>query len=324
MKFCTICDRPLTGTWCKSCKKFVKTYDISNDVHLNQSHDLENDAGCTYHTTSTTNGTVGSTQTNRSYTSVESPSGQTPKKSSKKLVGIIIGAYVLMMICVAVVTMLAPFATDSIKKSKQEKIEEIEELSLEEQQELLNREKRNTLLMELTPESVVETEEYEIRYFTFEDIEGIGYPCDSSHLAMDLDAFEKWLLSNAEYGLQFSESSSSNYYNIHEDSSYASFSCYRDYDGFDDFSIWVSYDTATKQLHQVRFTTDSDDMNLSSFESFVKKFEPGTEWSEEQIAKDVEAAKKAEGSVTLYYLNQVRIDFQMNKDGYSLIYYSVR
>lgn len=50
MKLCPVCDQKIkSGTWCKNCKKFVKPYEIADDIHINESHSRGNDAGCDYH-----------------------------------------------------------------------------------------------------------------------------------------------------------------------------------------------------------------------------------------------------------------------------------
>lgn len=50
MKLCPVCDKKIkNGTWCKNCKKFVKPYEIADDIHINESHSRGNDAGCDYH-----------------------------------------------------------------------------------------------------------------------------------------------------------------------------------------------------------------------------------------------------------------------------------
>lgn len=49
MKFCPICDQQVAVSWCKTCKKFVKPYELSNDMYINRTHDSHNDADCEYH-----------------------------------------------------------------------------------------------------------------------------------------------------------------------------------------------------------------------------------------------------------------------------------
>lgn len=231
MKLCTICDRPITGTWCKTCKKFVKTYDISNDIHLNQSHDLRNDAGCTYHTTPTASRPAGNSSAGRSYTSANSrpttntrttqstttrtttntytsnrtsggnSSGQTPKRSPKKLVGIIIGAYVLMVIGFTIVPMVAPLIIETIRESGQENKKKETEKETEKNDSMkLSSTGSNSLAQMLlrnvdVVDEVTEIEDgEEVTYYFYdpEDIEGLSVDCDWEHFSMKRSYFESW------------------------------------------------------------------------------------------------------------------------------------
>ena len=95
MKLCSICDKKIEGTWCKNCHRFVKTYEISEGIHFNESHDPNNDANCTYHTggTSQRRTTAGTTATRQTYTQTTTQSrsttgAETGKKKKGKGKGI--------------------------------------------------------------------------------------------------------------------------------------------------------------------------------------------------------------------------------------------
>lgn len=49
MKLCSVCDKKISGSWCKNCHRFVKTYYLPDGIHLNESHNPKNDENCTYH-----------------------------------------------------------------------------------------------------------------------------------------------------------------------------------------------------------------------------------------------------------------------------------
>lgn len=49
MKLCSVCDKKISGSWCKNCHRFVKTYQLPDGIHLNESHNPKNDENCTYH-----------------------------------------------------------------------------------------------------------------------------------------------------------------------------------------------------------------------------------------------------------------------------------
>lgn len=269
MKLCTICDRPIVGTWCKTCKQFVKTYDISDDIHLNRSHDLKNDAGCTYHTTPTASRPAGSSSSGRSYTSANSrptsttntrttqstatrttantytsnrttggsSSGQTPKKSPKKLVGIIIGVYVLMAIGFTIVPMVAPLIIDAIKESGQENKEK--ETEKNDSMKLGSTGSSSLAQMLLrnveVADQMTDTEDgEEVTYYFYdpEDIEGLGVDCDWEHFSMKRSYFESWTesqLDDITMEPVFEQSEEYNYLYETEDDSYAYFISYAEY-----------------------------------------------------------------------------------------------
>ena len=109
MKLCTICDKKIEGTWCKNCRRFVKTYEISGGIYLNERHDPLNDKGCTYHTDPRTESTKRvvrertsvNTGPQRTYTSstTTSTSGtnrSAAQKKGKKIAIIIVVIYILV------------------------------------------------------------------------------------------------------------------------------------------------------------------------------------------------------------------------------------
>lgn len=341
MKLCRICDNKVEGTWCKSCHRFVKTYEVSNTMYLNERHDVLNDKGCTYHTdvSDTTVRRSPATVTQRTHTpaSGTGASRSASKKKGKVTVLVVIIVYIIVN-CVGVMGLTVEGVfdkfsrgfLDDVSRDEYDEYDEYDEeesdIFQEEQQAHLDRENRNGMLMELEPLLVAEEEGYTIRYFDSADVEDIGYSCDDRHFDMDLEGFEKWLLSNTVNGFQFSDSSSrfSNYYYIGDDGEYASFTCYRDYDGFGDFSIRADFDTASKQLHILRLNTNGDSMDMGMCVSLAEALEPDTEWSKDQFSELLEEAKETGDYTTLYYSNEVHIAFEKNKEGYTLIYYPVR
>ncbi len=346
MKLCTICDKKIEGTWCKNCRKFVKTYEISSGIYLNERHDPMNDKGCTYHTDSHTDSTKNvvrertstSTGNQRAYTSTTtttstSASGtnrSATKKKGKKTALIIIIGYILVnslgVIGPAVVKVIDRFSEGYQEEVIEDDFYEDEtELSEEELAELFDKELRNAALLELTPEYHAEEEDYEVLYFSPEDIEEIGYSCDNRHFDMSLEEFESWLLANSTDGFQYSDDISKygNYYYISSDYSQVSFNCYRDYYSSSEYQIRADYDTATKLLHVVRFATAEDTLDLDLCLSLVKAFEPDAEWTKEQFVKVVEDARAVGDYTTLYYSEEVHVAFEMNEEGYALVYYPV-
>lgn len=343
MKLCTICDKKIEGTWCKNCRKFVKTYEISSGIYLNERHDPMNDKGCTYHTDSRTDSmkkvvqecTSTSGGTLRTYTSTTSASTSgsartATQKKGKKIAIIVVVIYILVN-CLGLIGPAIVRMIDNASERYREEVSDNEfyedetELSDEELEELFNREMRDAALMELTPAYHAEEEDYEVLYFSPEDIEEIGYSCDNRHFDMNLEAFELWLIANSEESFQYTDDISKygNYYYISSDYSQVSFTCYRDYYGSSGSVIRADYDTATKLLHVVRFVTEDDSLDMNLCLSLIKGFEPDTELTKEQFAKSVEEAKATEEYVTLYYSEEVHVAFEMNEEGYTLVYYPV-
>lgn len=343
MKLCTICDKKIEGTWCKTCHRFVKTYDLPSRIYLNERHDPANDTDCTYHNDSNvtkarekaTSGTgraysASASAASSSSTASAGTTRSTAKKKGKKTALIILVIYILVNSLGFIFSAIEGLF-DDISEGFREEVSENEfyedeaDFSEEELEELFNREIRNEELMQLTPHYRAEEEDFEILYFDPEDIEGIAYPCDNRHFEMTLEEFESWLLANSEDSFQYTEDTSmySNYFYISSDYSQASFNCYRDYYSSSDFRIRADYDTATKQLHLVRFTTEGDSLDMNLCLSLVKVLEPDTEWTEAEFVQDVKEAKAVGDYATMYYSEQAHVAFEPEKEGYTLVYYPV-
>lgn len=324
MKLCTICDRPIVGTWCKTCKQFVKTYNISDDIHLNRSHDLKNDAGCTYHTTPTASRPAGSSSTGRSYTSANSrpttntrttqstatrttantytsnrttggsSSGQTPKRSPKKLVGIIIGAYVLMGIGVTIVPTVAPLIIDAIKESGQENKKKETETEKNDSTKLGSTGSNSLAQMLLrnvdVVDEVTETEDgEEVTYYFYDpvDIEGLSVDCDWEHFSMKRSYFESWTesqLDDITMEPVFEQSEEYNYLYETEDDSYAYFISYAEYYAEEeDLAISVDYDTSSGRIHSLILYTTNHDKYAEYFSDLAAELDTEYDWDNELL-----------------------------------------
>ena len=343
MKLCTICDKKIEGAWCKTCHRFVKTYDLPERIYLNERHDPLNDKDCTYHTDHHTDSTKPvvrertsvNTGTQRTYIPKTSAStsgnGRTAEQKKGKKIAIIIVVIYILVNCLGLIGPAIVRMIDNASERYQEEIYENEvyedeiELSEEEAAELFDKELRNTALLELTPAYHAEEEDYEVLYFSPEDIEEIGYSCDNRHFDMTLEEFESWLIVNSEESFQYRDEISKygNYYYVSGDYSQASFSCYREYYGSSGSLIRADYDTATKQLHIVRFVTEDGSPDMELCLSLVKEYEPDTDWTKEQFAEDVDEAIVVGDYATLYYSEQVHVAFEPEEEGYTLVYYPV-
>lgn len=343
MRLCTICDKKIEGTWCKNCRRFVKTYEISNSIYLNERHDPLNDRGCTYHTDHRTDSTKSvvrertstSTGTQRTYTQTTSASTSGTSRSAQKKKG---KKTVLIIIIIYILVNSLGFLGPAIKRvfdkvsdgfrygiSSGEVYDEESVLPEEEGEALLERKVRDAMLQGLIPAYHIEEESYEILYYKPEVIRGIGHSCDSAHFAMTFDEFEAWLAEAWTDSYQYVDDISmySNYHYITDDYSQVQFSCYRDYYVSDDFAIRIEYDTATELVHAVGAVALEDSMDMDFCYALLQVLEPDTTWTKDLFINDVEDAKEIGDYATLYYSEEVHVAFEMNEEGYSLVYYPI-
>lgn len=339
MKLCTICDKKIEGTWCKNCHRFVKTYDLPARIYLNERHNPTDDKDCTYHAdpvkTIARESMSTSTGTQRTYTSTTSSSASgtsqsAAKKKGKKTAFVIIAVYILVN-CLG---LIGPTILKGVSKqfegfyedvSEDEISEGVKKLTQEELKELFDREELNTEFLVLVPECCVEDEDYKFLYYNPENVKNLGYPCDEMHFDLKIRQLEEWLTSNWTGSFEYTEDISmySNYYYITEDYSQVWFACFQNYYLSDDFEMNVEYDTATEQLHAVRFNAKQDNMDRNLCYTLLKKLEPGTELTGAQFEELLEEVKAVGEFATLYYSEAVHVLFVVNEDGYSLEYYPV-
>lgn len=343
MKLCSICDKKIEGTWCRNCHRFVKTYEIPGTIYLNERHNPENDRDCTYHTDATrtvsTRSTSGGIQ--RPVTSggairssepgASSGANLSQTKKKRKKVALIIFIVYFIGSCLGV---LGPMLVNVFNEASRgfletfrdnEMDEEETELTPEEMEVLFDRGLRGIALSGLEPVYQVKEEGYRIDYYNPEDITEIGYSCDSGHFDMTFDAFEDWLAVSWTDTYEYVDDISDygNYCYTTDDYTWVQFSCYRDYYASDDFAIRIEYDTATEQVHAIGFVAREGGMDEGLCYALLLYFEPETEWTREQFAKDVEYAKEAGDYATLYYSEEVYVSFEMNEEAYSLVFYPV-
>lgn len=165
MKLCSICDKKIEGGWCKNCHRFVKGYELSEGIHLNERHDPADDFGCTYHTektggvTKTTTSVKTATYTkpvSTVTTASNKTAGKTTGKKKGKGVAIVIAVVYILIMCVG---KLLPEIVDAIDSF-------IEELSygIEEN--------------DYRDDSIYKEEKVKVPQ------KELGYPCDNTHFAL--------------------------------------------------------------------------------------------------------------------------------------------
>lgn len=335
MRLCSICDKKIEGTWCKTCHRFVKTYELPSGIYLNERHDPVNDKNCTYHTDSPKASAQDHTSsgTQRAYTSTTSASASgtketATKKKGKKTALLVVIGYILVN-CIGIIGPAVGKVFDNMSERVQEEVsidrfyEEETEISTEDEQALLDQAYRDIMLQGLTPAYQAEEELYEIRYYKPEEIRGIGYPCDSAHFDMSFKEFEMWLHANWTDSFEYADDISmySNYCYITDEFSWVQFSCYRDYYASDDFAVRVEYDTTTEQLHATGFVAKDGCMDMELCYAMLKELDPKTEWTKEMLTEALKEAIVVGEAATLYLSESVELWFDINEEAYSIGYY---
>lgn len=346
MKLCSICDKKIEGTWCKNCHRFVKVYDLSDDIHFNASHDPGNDADCTYHTDvrrneTATNTTVtrdaGTTRSQQTYTrTVTSTGGATgttrtsggKKKGKGKLAVVLIILYLIFNLIGA----LVPTITDCVGALSKE----LEESFLEEEKEDesfadtplqkdVGYEEKLAAIEKLVPVETQKEADYEYRYYDPRDIVTLGFACDEAHFDVTVPEFDEWLEEHwtDEYELEEGISEYTNFYYEDEEGTWLYFALFRDYYVNGEVSVRVDYDTATQKLHRFGFAAlDKEDIIQLSYEA-LKEFDPETDWTQSFFKRNIKDALNGElyETITFYASDELKIDAQVNDGYYSIAFY---
>ncbi len=351
MKLCSICDKKIEGTWCKTCHRFVKTYDLPEGIHFNESHDPKNDANCTYHvntkkTGSTTYTTAsrgtGTTVARPNYTQTSAGARTTAqnnasdkkKKSKGKIVVILIVLYVAFNFIGAFIPTITNCVgalseefskggreeagkDDSSNKGKTES-EDFEEFTYDEKIDAIE---------ELKPLEESAQDGYVFRYYDPRDIAELGFACDEAHFDIIVPEFEEWLNENwlDEYEIEEDISEYYNYYYEDEEYTWLYFSMFRDYYAGDDFAVRVGYDTATRQLHMFGFVATEDVDASSLYISALRKFDPETDWTQRFFQQKIDEVVENGGEQyeTIYSSDALTVDVQVRDGYYSVTFYPV-
>lgn len=303
MRLCSICDKKIEGGWCKNCHRFVKVYELSEGIHLNERHDPADDFGCTYHTeniggvTKTAASVKTATYTKPASTATTAPNRTAGKSTGKKKgkgVAIVIAVVYILIMCVG---KLLPEIVDAIDSFIEEMSYGIEEndyrddsIYWEEEVEVpkpeLNVFVRNTELQLLTPEEVLQEDGYTVTYYNPEDIKELGYPCDNTHFALTRKEFEAWLDETVETPYEVYESAlAGDHYCFEQDEeTWVQFSSYSDYTLAEECYARLDYDTATEQVHMLGFVSSMPEEEVWLYYGALLECAPETEWSEDEFS----------------------------------------
>lgn len=343
MKLCSICDRKIEGTWCKTCKRFVKTYDISDDIHLNQSHDPKNDTGCTYHTTTAGNtyrttsntGTAANrtgTTTYRTQTSntanrtTSTTSTQATKSKAGKIVAIVVVVYVLM-------GMIMPLLANGVIKGIISDIFESEDEAYEFETDTpeLDVSAAQFFLQNVKPvDTEVREEEsttFTYSYYNPETIAISDISCDAFHFDFEIDDLDKFMeeyFGDRERWYTEEETlPETNYLMEYNDEAFAYFETDRYYEFEESLMLSVDYDTASEKMHGLLFAADAFETESEDYyaiyHALVKKLDREYDDSKLSLARKIDRAiQDAEGGYGEVDVSD-KVNLMVSKDQYGRI-----
>lgn len=348
MRLCSICDKKLEGSWCKNCHRFVKGYELSEGIYLNERHNPANDKDCTYHTgakshetshgsTPLTRPAYTATQTAARPAAAQAQTGAQRKTDSGKRTGKVVLAIIIINVIVTCIGAIGPVIARGIRAFSDELTDGFRE-SLEDSYFKPDTEKEpefidagnvtDTLdkiaaLERIEPVDVNDGEDYRFFYYAPEDIRLLGISCSEEHFAVSCDEFESWLNRNWVDSYEVQEESSPYYNYYYEDEEYIwlSFLSFRDYYDTDDFAVRVGFDTGTGEMHTFGFVSVMEQDYSDLYYAALKEFDPQTEWTEAMFRDNLKGALDSEEYVIFYASDKLIIDLEVKEGVFSLLYY---
>lgn len=227
MKICPICDNKISGTWCKSCHRFVKPWELKKDIYINETHSSSHDAGCEYHNPSISYdrqeymqpgyenkvyGNATGTQ-QRKHVQQNQPAGVKRNSQGKtgnnaaRIVRIVVIVYVII-IFLSVIASFIPLVVkqfdsfsdfigeivgdnkkeESVNTRAEEEVKNSSEAWEVTQEEW--EEPDHDFLSAITPVSTEKTEYGETyEYYDVSDVQSLNHACDAMHMDFTIDDF---------------------------------------------------------------------------------------------------------------------------------------
>lgn len=218
MKICPICEKEISGTWCKKCFKKVTPWEVRDGIYINRSHDKD-DKNCYFHGTeqqtvrnnevhrqqavrnnevhrqqAVRNNEVHGLQAvrnNETYKQQKNSSThntvQKRKNSPAKIVGMFIAIYAVFFIVIAVIGMFMTnrahsLVSDFYENSQSNEYTEQEEFEYEEDDDSSEEaEYYANLIKKMNYEDYSSTDNYLIYYYSAEEVLEHNVKCDSTH-----------------------------------------------------------------------------------------------------------------------------------------------
>lgn len=327
MRLCSICDNKMTGgTWCSTCKRFVKTYEINDEIHINESHILGKDAGCDYHTPnqkpistavpqSRPTHTVSTQTTANRTTAGQSTAGQNANsaqareavaKRTKRVVVLIIVAWILMTVLPILITALS--ALDGFDLSKifsefQNKATN-QETQIETDPSKVTKDLASwksfcesmgiESVKNLLPDSYKREEEGVVYYFVPKDLSRKGRTsCDYYHFKKNLTTLKEGLVDAYKSSIRYSEVYSDvedNYLYVDKNGNCSAvFDTTYLYE-LGETEVYVSIDTVMEEIHQVAFYSDDDESMGETAYILLGILASTGDWTQEELTENIASA----------------------------------
>ena len=325
MKICPICDKKITGTWCRSCHRFVQPWVIKNDIYINERHGEAHHSECEYHNPvmqfdSQDYMKPGYEQ--KIYGTIENRTekkrNSEKKKKAGKPVKIIIIAYIVIFVLgvlgEVVTELLDEFggmenvveAVSDFFGGKEEESQGANHKTGKEGKEEPTLSEEHEYLAAIEPAYSSEEEQDEIYYYyDVDDVKSLHHACDSTHMEDDMDSFmTKVAEVFPEYDFsqeQFSDETR-NYRMVYSgEYEYVWFETVYQLE-CDDFLLYISADTSTNELHAYEFYLNQpESKEYAAVYSWFAEYLPEVFGSVEEVEAYVKQAEEVGGYETMDY-----------------------
>ena len=311
MNLCSVCDKEIQGSWCKNCRRFVKTYTLPDDIYLNKSHDPHHDDDCTYHTPQTAAKNV-QTHSSGSSTAAAQAKPQTNAQVNTRT-NTQAKTYTNTQTGTRTNTQTKTYTnTQAASRTNTQTGTQTRKKNA----------RRNRILFVIIifyvifmltriilPFVIDAGLSSELKSF-FEDTfqKKKETHCDNLHMDWELSEFEDWLFELPRVVFEVAEESEPPY--EYSEGSEEYYGTYREYHGTGNFWVEVDYDTKTEELHEILLICDFTEKHMDLCYEFLKKLDPKTKWSKEKLSEEIEDNMVLDKYITIYTSDTLVIGVQ--------------
>lgn len=290
MKICPICEKEIEGSFCRNCFRFVKPWTLHDDIYINKNHDRRQDKNCDYHNPRTEyskqeymqpgyeNKIYGSvTKNTRTPSAVPNQPGNQKQrrtenaKKSSGIKGYIAGIIVLLLLVFLKLayegyidfSCFSWFSKEQEPDISYENSAEVSAVEFQEEDEDDTHESIAGYLRTITAVDTVSDHFGTYYYYDPDDIVGLTeYHCDYGHFNMTVDDFKEMFTCFYEQQPQETQVIRDAQMNYLVEDLYGEpliwlETEYKWYYG--NFSVSVSADTASDELHDYEFKCENAD-----------------------------------------------------------------